>query len=152
MAINPNDLTVSYRTLQAMPFRDRRALMYSNYADQVNAALTPSQRANLFPSYYRQEAAAAQSALTGVTGAAGPTNLSKAEYLNKARNNAGVSYSDANKANGNAGSKAPPKPELTPGRFRAVEGTMLAGSVDLAKRVEATSKTRRKRSAKNNCE
>lgn len=129
MAVNPNDLTVSYRTLQAMPFRDRRALMYSGFADQVNAALTPSQRANLFPSYYRQEAAAAQSALTGVT------NLSKAEYLNKARNNAGVSYGDANKLGGKPEDKGPPK--ITASEFRAVESNpFLAGYVDKTTKVQ----------------
>lgn len=131
MAVNPEDLTIDYKKLQAVPFRDRKALLYSGFSDQINAALTPSQRANLFPNYYRQEAAAATEAAT-----TGVTNLSKADYLNQARNKAGVSYSDANKANGNAVSKAPPKPELTPGRFRAVEGTMLAGSVDIAKRKE----------------
>jgi putative chitinase len=135
MAVNPNNLTIDYKTLQAIPFRDRKALLYSSFSNQIDNALTPSQRANLFPSHYQKDAAAIQSAMTGAT------NLSKAEYLNRARNNAGVSYSAANAANGGSGNQKPKEPDLTPGQFRALENSMLAGSGDVAKRVERQSKT-----------
>jgi putative chitinase len=146
MAINPKDLTIDYKSIQAMPFRDRKALMYSSFADQVNASLTPSQRASLFPSYFSKDADAAKSALSG---AGSDPNLSKAEYLNRAGNNAGVSYSDANRADGGSGNQKPKEPTLTPGQFRAVEGTMLAGSVDVAKRVEVQPKTGKTTSKQN---
>ncbi len=124
MAVNPKDLTIDYKSIQAMPFRDRKALLYSSFSNQIDNALTPSQRANLFPSHYQKDAAAIQSAMTGATGA---TNLSKAEYLNRARNKAGVSYSDANRADGGSGNQKPKEPELTPGQFRVLENSMLAG-------------------------
>jgi hypothetical protein len=133
MAINPKDLTIDYKSIQAMPFRDRKALMYSSFADQVNASLTPSQRASLFPSYFSKDADAAKSALSG---AGSDPNLSKAEYLNRAKN-AGVSNSDINKVSGTPEDKGPPK--ITASQFRAVESNpFLAGYVDKTRRKEKT--------------
>jgi len=123
MAVNPNNLTIDYKTLQAIPFRDRKALLYSSFSNQIDNALTPSQRANLFPSHYQKDAAAIQSAMTGAT------NLSKAEYLNRARNNAGVGYGDANRVAGTPKQKGPPA--ITASEFRAVESNpFLAGYAD----------------------
>lgn len=121
MAIDPKSLTVDYRTLQAIPFRDRRALLYSSYADQINSALTPSQRASLFPSYYARDAAAARSALSGVGTA------------NRERSGAGVGFSDSNAVEGQPDKKGPPA--ITASEFRAVESNpFLAGYVDKAQR------------------
>jgi murein DD-endopeptidase MepM/ murein hydrolase activator NlpD len=127
MAIDPKDLTIDYRKIQAMPFRDRKALVYSSFADQVNSALTPSQRANLFPNYY------VKSATSGATpGAGGDPNLSKADYLNRARNG-GVSDSDLNRVSGRPEERGPP--QITASEFRAVESNpFLAGYVDKAQR------------------
>lgn len=117
MAIDPKSLTVDYRTLQAIPFRDRRALLYSSYADQINSALTPSQRASLFPSYYARDAAAARSALSGVGTA------------NRERSGAGVGFSDSNAVEGQPDKKGPPA--ITASEFRAVESNpFLAGYAD----------------------
>jgi hypothetical protein len=128
MAIDPKDLTIDYRKIQSMPFRDRKALLFSSFADQVNSALTPSQRANLFPNYY------VQSATSGATpGAGGDPNLSKADYLNRARNG-GVSNSDYNRVSGKPEEKGPPK--ITASEFRAVESNpFLAGYADKTRRV-----------------
>jgi hypothetical protein len=127
MAIDPKDLTIDYRKIQSMPFRDRKALLYSSFADQVNSALTPSQRANLFPNYY------VKSATSGATpGAGGDPNLSKADYLNRARNG-GVSDSDLNRVSGKPEERGPP--QITASEFRAVESNpFLAGYVDKAQR------------------
>jgi hypothetical protein len=129
MAIDPKDLTIDYRKIQAMPFRDRKALVYSSFADQVNSALTPSQRANLFPNYY------VKSATSGATpGAGGDPNLSKTDYLNRARNG-GVSNSDYNRVSGRPEDRGPP--QITASEFRAVESNpFLAGYVDKAGRKE----------------
>jgi hypothetical protein len=129
MAIDPKDLTIDYRKIQSMPFRDRKALVYSSFADQVNSALTPSQRANLFPNYY------VKSATSGATpGAGGDPNLSKADYLNRARNG-GVSNSDYNRVSGRPEDRGPP--QITASEFRAVESNpFLAGYVDKAGRKE----------------
>ena len=119
MAIDPKDLTIDYRKIQAMPFRDRKALLYSSFADQVNAALTPSQRANLFPNYY------VQSATSGATPGAGGD-------LNRARNG-GVSNYDLNRVYGIPEEKGPPK--ITASEFRAVESNpFLAGYADKTRR------------------
>jgi hypothetical protein len=131
MAIDPKDLTIDYRKIQSMPFRDRKALVYSSFADQVNSALTPSQRANLFPNYY------VKSATSGATpGAGGDPNLSKADYLNRARNG-GVSDSDLNRVSGRPEDRGPP--QITASEFRAVESNpFLAGYVDKTRRVETS--------------
>jgi len=131
MAIDPKDLTIDYRKIQSMPFRDRKALLYSSYADQVNAALTPSQRANLFPNYYAKDAAAG--ATSGGTAAAGGNpNLSKADYLKRARQG-GVSNSDYNRVSGTPEEKGPPK--ITASEFHAVESNpFLAGYADKTQR------------------
>lgn len=119
MAIDPKDLTIDYRKIQAMPFRDRKALLYSSFADQVNSALTPSQRANLFPNYY------VQSATSGATPGAGGD-------LNRARNG-GVSNYDLNRVSGIPEEKGPPK--ITASEFRAVESNpFLAGYADKTRR------------------
>lgn len=127
MAIDPKDLTIDYRKIQSMPFRDRKALLFSSFADQVNSALTPSQRANLFPNYY------VQSATSGATpGAGGDPNLSKADYLNRARNG-GVSDSDLNRVSGKPEERGPP--QITASEFRAVESNpFLAGYADKTSR------------------
>lgn len=124
MAIDPKSLTVDYRTLQAIPFRDRRALLYSSYADQINSALTPGQRANLFPSYYQRDAAAAKSALTGASGMLGGSGAA-----NRERTGAGVGFSDSNTVEGQPEKKGPPA--ITASEFRAVEANpFLAGYAD----------------------
>ena len=135
MAIDPKSLTVDYRTLQAIPFRDRRALLYSSYADQINSALTPGQRANLFPSYYQRDAAAAKSALTGASGMLGGSGAA-----NRERTGAGVGFSDSNTVEGQPEKKGPPA--ITASEFRAVESNpFLAGYVDKTVRKEKTTTT-----------
>lgn len=132
MAIDPKSLTVDYRTLQAIPFRDRRALLYSSYADQINSALTPGQRANLFPSYYQRDAAAAKSALTGASGMLGGSGAA-----NRERTGAGVGFSDSNTVEGQPEKKGPPA--ITASEFRAVEANpFLAGYADKTRRVESS--------------
>ena len=122
MAINSKDLTIDYRAIQAMPFRDRKALIYSNFADEINSALTPSQRTSLFSNYYLKFAISKPN-----------PNLSKADYLLKKAKEQGVSYSDLNRVSGNPGEKGPPK--IAASEFRSVESNpFLAGYVDKAQR------------------
>lgn len=128
MAIDSKSLTVDYKTLQAIPFRDRRALLYSSYADQINSALTPGQRANLFPSYYQRDAAAAKSALTGASGMLGGSGAA-----NRERTGAGVGFSNSNTVEGQPEKKGPPA--ITASEFRAVEANpFLAGYADKTRR------------------
>lgn len=64
MALPSDKLTVSYHQIMAMPIRSRTALASNGLADIMAKALTPGQRAALFPKYYRE-------ASLGVTGSTG---------------------------------------------------------------------------------
>jgi hypothetical protein len=54
MAIDPKELRVNYKDLLSIPIRDRIKLAAQpNIGQSIIDALTPTQRAMLFPSYYK---------------------------------------------------------------------------------------------------
>jgi hypothetical protein len=54
MAIDPKELRVNYKDLLSIPIRDRAAAVSSGNLSPLLDALTPSQRAALFPRYYEE--------------------------------------------------------------------------------------------------
>lgn len=53
MVAKADHLTISYKQIASIPIGARNRLAKTGLADAFAAALTPSQRASLFPSYYR---------------------------------------------------------------------------------------------------
>jgi hypothetical protein len=55
MAIDPKELRVNYRDLLSIPIRDRTVAASSGALSPILDALTPTQRAQLFPRYFEEQ-------------------------------------------------------------------------------------------------
>jgi putative chitinase len=135
MAVNPitsDDLSIDLKSLLRLSIRDRVQAAESDpgFAQALIQSLTPIQLAKAFPDYYRRELPDISNFIT--------TNVSQNQT---ARGGVSGGGGGGGGGGGWGGETATPEPKLTAGQFRAVEGTMLAGSVDVAKRVAAQSKT-----------
>lgn len=125
MARNPKSLTIDYKTIMAIPMNARQKMVQQGQLDPLAVALTPGQRAALFPDYYKWDLnkMAGQKSEFGTTSSTttsgNPSSITSG-YKTRVKNN-----STNNKP------VEPVKKGISPGDFRRIEANpMLAGYAD----------------------
>jgi murein DD-endopeptidase MepM/ murein hydrolase activator NlpD len=142
MAVNPitsESLTIDYKSLMRIPIGNRvgGAATSSEFAQAIMSSLTPSQIAQAFPDYYRRQlpdisnfiTSNIQNKLSGRGQSWNQTGGGNQGYTAHEYDGPATLDPDATPA---SPGKKPPK--ITAGQFRAVENTMLAGTVDSTQR------------------